>query len=615
MYVIGTAGHVDHGKSLLVQALTGIDPDRLREEKARGMTIDLGFAWLTLPDGRTVSIVDVPGHERFIKNMLAGAGGVDVALLAVAADDGVMPQTREHLAILDLLGVARGVVALTKRDLVDDAWAALVAAEIGETLAGTTLAGSPVVACSATTGEGLDALTAALGEALDGLPPKRDYGRPRLPVDRVFTIAGFGTVVTGTLIDGELAAGDEIEAVPGGLRGRVRGVQSHATAVEHAGPGTRTAVNVSGIEKGDLRRGIVLAAPGALRATDVLDARVRAVAGLARPLRHNMPVTFHCFSDEANAQLRLLDSDELRAGESGWAQIKLATPVAALRGDRFVLRTSDDTVAGGVIGDVAPKRHRRRDASVVAALERMTSSSPEERVMALVAVRGWVEAGAIAAALALPATEAKRALGELVASGAALSVEAGGGAWVATTAHAAATGEHARAVLRAYHAEHPLRAGIPQEQLRRELRLEADVFAAVAASWGDVETGGGIAKMRGFAPAPSGGQREAMDAYLDALRRDGDGGRTAPPAAELLAYMVESGAVVDADDGIVFEAAAFGAMRDAVCARIAREGAITLAEARDLLGVSRKRAQAVLEQLDRLRVTRRVGDGRVLRGG
>src|SRR5512135_3690257 len=230
MSCIGTAGHIDHGKSALVQALTGIDPDRLAEEKERGMTIDLGFAWLKLPSGREVSVVDVPGHEGFIKNMLAGAGGIDVALLVAAADDGVMPQTREHLAILDLLGVRRGVVALTKCDLADDDWLDVVEADIADTLAGTTLAGSPIVRCSSVTRAGLDHLLAALATAIDGLPPRRDAGRPRLPIDRVFTIGGFGTVVTGTLIDGQLTTGDEVEVMPAGRRGRIRGIQSHREA-------------------------------------------------------------------------------------------------------------------------------------------------------------------------------------------------------------------------------------------------------------------------------------------------------------------------------------------------------------------------------------------------
>src|SRR5438874_1147326 len=333
MYVIGTAGHVDHGKSLLVEALTGIDPDRLREEKARGMTIDLGFAWLTLPSGRTISIVDVPGHERFIKNMLAGVGGIDAALLVVAADDGVMPQTREHLAILDLLAVRRGVVAITKRDLVEPEWLALVQRDIVETLAPTTLAGSPMIACSAVTREGLPQLLQLLDAAIDDLPPKRDIRRPRLPIDRVFTISGFGTVVTGTLVDGTLSTGAEIEVVPGELRGRVRTMQSHRDTVECALPGTRTALNVNGIGKDELRRGMILTTPGWLTAATAVDMRLRALADLAHPIRHNMKVSFHSGADEANAHVRLLDADQLFAGDVGWAQIRLETPVAVVRAD------------------------------------------------------------------------------------------------------------------------------------------------------------------------------------------------------------------------------------------------------------------------------------------
>ncbi|HEY7295053.1 MAG TPA: selenocysteine-specific translation elongation factor, partial [Dehalococcoidia bacterium] len=256
MYVIGTAGHVDHGKSTLVQALTGIDPDRLREEKERGMTIDLGFAWLKLPGGEEVSIVDVPGHERFIKNMLAGVGGIDFALLVVAADEGVMPQTREHLAILDLLQVRTGVVAITKADLVEADWLELVQAEIAETLAGTSLTGAPLVPCSAVTGEGVPELLAALEAALGKTEPKRDIGRPRLAIDRVFTVSGFGTVVTGTLIDGVLRAGQEVVVEPGGLRSRVRGLQSHKHRVERSQPGSRTAVNLGNLSTDSLHRGL-----------------------------------------------------------------------------------------------------------------------------------------------------------------------------------------------------------------------------------------------------------------------------------------------------------------------------------------------------------------------
>jgi len=271
--VVGTAGHVDHGKSTLIRALTGIDPDRLREERERGMTIDLGFAWLTLPGGADVGIVDVPGHQDFIRNMLAGVGGIDAVMLVIAADEGVMPQTREHLAILELLGIDRGVVVLAKRDLVDDEWAALVSAEVRAALARTPLADAPIVEVSATTRSGLDELLIALETVLGAAPPRRDLGRPRLPIDRAFTMTGFGTVVTGTLVDGALRVGDEVELVPGGLRGRIRGLQTHRRPIEVAQPGSRVAANLTGIEKEAIARGMVLALPGTLAPTRAIGVR------------------------------------------------------------------------------------------------------------------------------------------------------------------------------------------------------------------------------------------------------------------------------------------------------------------------------------------------------
>ncbi len=276
-FVIGTAGHVDHGKSTLVKALTGIDPDRLREEKEREMTIDLGFAWLSLPSGRQVSIVDVPGHERFIKNMLAGVGGIDAALLIIAADEGPMPQTNEHLAILNLLRIERGIVVLTKIDSVDQEWRELVSEEIRELLSGTGLASAPIVPVSSITGEGLDTLRSAIDDMLSEVPPHTEHGRPRLPIDRVFTISGFGTVVTGTLVDGPLAVGQEVEIQPGGLRSRVRGLQSHRSKVERANPGSRTAVNLSGLSVDEIQRGQVLTTAGWLKPTQLIDAQLRLV--------------------------------------------------------------------------------------------------------------------------------------------------------------------------------------------------------------------------------------------------------------------------------------------------------------------------------------------------
>ncbi|MDP3062682.1 MAG: selenocysteine-specific translation elongation factor, partial [Chloroflexota bacterium] len=333
MFVIGTAGHVDHGKSTLVKALTGIDPDRLPEEKAREMTIDLGFAWLTLPSGREVSVVDVPGHERFVKNMLAGVGGIDLALLVVAADEGVMPQTREHLAILDLLQVKRGVVVLTKADLVDRDWLELVSADVEEALKGTTLETAPLVAVSALTGQGLDELKALLDRMLRQTERRQDLGRPRLPIDRVFTVAGFGTVVTGTLIDGSLSVGQEVALAPSGKRSRIRGLQSHRKKLERAEPGNRVAVNLSGLTLDEVARGEVLTAPGWLEATALVDASVRVVPVSSRALKHNETLTFHAFASEAFARVRLLEGDELKPGQEGWAQLHLDTPVPLLKGD------------------------------------------------------------------------------------------------------------------------------------------------------------------------------------------------------------------------------------------------------------------------------------------
>ncbi len=614
MYVIGTAGHVDHGKSLLVEALTGIDPDRLREEKTRGMTIDLGFAWLTLPSGRSVSIVDVPGHERFIKNMLAGAGGIDLALLVVAADDGVMPQTREHLAILDLLDVRHGVVALTKCDLADDEWLALVENDISDLLAGTTLQASPIVACSTLSGAGLDELRRTLDCAIADLPPKRNIGRPRLPIDRVFTIGGFGSVVTGTVIDGELETGAEIEVMPGGFRGRVRGLQSHREKLERALPGTRTAVNISGIEKSDIRRGLVAGLPGTVLVTNVLDARLQAVRGRARALRHNMSVTFHCFADEANAQVRLLEDDALQPGEQAWAQIKLETPIAMIRGDRFVLRTPDETVAGGIVADAAPKRHRRRDPALFAALETLLSDSPEELVIDAIRRQPLIELRALAGSVGMSEPSLDVTLSQLVESGAVLRMGDDALPRYALRDYVRARATDAERCVRAYHAAFPLRAGMPQEELRSRLALDPRSFAAVSQHLGTVRVGASVAALDGFVAAPNVEQQRQIDAWLIMLRAS----PASPPAdgaidGALLAYLIEKGKVVDAGNGIVFAGDAFGDMVSRVRLQIEHAGSITLAETRDLFGTTRKYAQALLEHLDRLGITRRSGDERTLR--
>ena len=384
MRVIGTSGHVDHGKSTLVKKLSGIDPDRLAEEQQRKMTIDLGFAWMSLPNGETVGIVDVPGHRDFIENMLAGVGGIDAALLVVAADEGIMPQTREHLAILRILNVTNIIVVVSKIDLIDDPdWLELVQLDIEELLEEHQLRSCPIVVVSAETGAGISTLVGSIEAALRDAPRRTDLRRPRLPIDRVFVIDGFGTVVTGTLSDGSLLVGDTVELQPSGRRGRVRGLQSYQRTVQSAEPGSRVAVNISAISNEHVRRGDMLAYPGQFQPTLLLDVHFHLLADAGRPLAHNAQVKFFSGASEAVANVRLLDCELLRPGNDGWLQIRLRQALPVARGDRFVLRfpSPAQTIGGGIIVSSQPgRRHRRFQDEIIRQLETLLSGSPAERL-------------------------------------------------------------------------------------------------------------------------------------------------------------------------------------------------------------------------------------------
>ncbi|MCH7998566.1 MAG: selenocysteine-specific translation elongation factor [Chloroflexi bacterium] len=621
MYVIGTAGHVDHGKSVLVEALTGIDPDRLREEKERGMTIDLGFAWLTLPSGREVSLVDVPGHERFIKNMLAGVGGIDLALLVVAADEGVMPQTREHLAIIDLLGIEHGVIVITKADLVEPEFAELVAADAEDTLRGTTLEGAPAVLCSAVSRQGLDELLATLESELAKTPPKRDIGRPRLPIDRAFTITGFGTVVTGTLNAGSFSVGQEVEVQPAGLRSRIRGLQTHGQKVQLAPPGRRTAVNLTGVAVEELERGMVLATPGWLRPVTVLDVRLHAVRYLRRPLRHNITVTFHTGSAEVEGRLLLLDRDEVPPGEAAWAQVRLAAPVAAVNGDHFVIRDPNDTLGGGRIVDTQTRRHRRFHEATIDKLEALERGSPGEVVLMAVAASEPVTLRELASGLDLAAAEVRVAVEATIESDELLALDVQPlteGTLLFSAVGLAALTERMAGSLAEYHRQSPLRRGMPREELRSRLRLDSRAFDQLVALWagrGNVKDAGGSVCHPEHEPRPDAGQQKRAQELLAGLRAQ----PFSPPAPkdedDLLSYLEDRGDIVWADEGIVFASEAYREMVERVVAHLKERQTVTLAQVRDLLSTSRKYAQALLENMDQERITRRVGDERVLRGG
>ena len=622
MFVIGTAGHVDHGKSALVRALTGVDPDRLQEEKDRGMTIDLGFASLKLPNGGEVGIVDVPGHERFIKNMLAGVGGIDLALLVIAADEGVMPQTREHLAILDLLGVERGIAVLTKSDLVDEEWLQLVEADVLELLARTTLAGSPVIACSAVTLDGLEELLRVLEEQLAAAPARTDRNQPRLPIDRVFTIAGFGTVITGTLMDGRLRTGEEVELTPamaGGhltrLMARVRGLQNHGRTVEEAQPGTRTAVNLGGVKQDEVSRGQVLARPGLLKPTVAIDVRLRVVAGLGRPLRHNLNVTFHCFTSETAGRLRLLEGDEARPGDETWAQVVLREPVAVLKGDRFIIRDANDTIAGGTIVATDARRHRR-SASVIETLERQLAGDPEDLVLAAVIRAEPVESESLRVA-GLDAAETRAAVVRLAERRAVRLLGPDDARQVISESGFEGLRQRAVAVVSEHHSQHPLQQGIGREELRTRLGLGQQAFGAVLAALVEdkalMDQGEKVA-LPSFSPKLSTAQESAAKAYLAALAQSpvnppGD----QHPAPDLLGFLVDNGTVVDVGAGVVFLSEAYEKLVDLAVAHLREKGSARLAELRDVLGTSRRNAQAFLENLDSRRITLRRGEERVLR--
>jgi len=621
--VAGTAGHVDHGKSALVRALTGTDPDRLAEEKARGLTIDLGFAWRALPSGRVLSLVDVPGHEDFIRNMLAGAGGVDAALLVVAADEGPMPQTREHLAILDLLGVGHGVVALTKADLVDAEWLEVVEAEVRAMVRGTALAGAPLVAVSAVTGEGLDALVGLLDEVLAAVPAAVDHGRPRLAVDRAFSLAGFGTVVTGTLRDGAVHPGDTLEIHPAGLRARARGVQSHGRPVPAAAPGTRTAINLVGVDAAALERGMVVASPGAYRSGALCDVALRLLADAPVALGHDAPIHFFHGATETPGHVRVIGRRAIAPGAAGFAQVRLERPTVLVAGDRFVLRQPSPprTVGGGTVLDPHPPgRQRRFRPQVIARFEALASGDADAVLWHMLAAREPCRADALAPAeTGLDAAGRDAALAHLAAAGRVRSL---GDHWI-TDAGWRHLGERIGTILRRYHARWPLRLGPPLEELREQAAVTSDAFppvltAAVAEGW--LVRAGEHVHLPGHAVRFSPAEDAAVADLLARFRADpfrGPSRKEADAAVgpAVVAALIARGDVVQVAPDVLFDAAGYAELRSGVLAHLATHPQITVADLRDRFETSRKYALALLEHLDRLRVTRRVGDARVLGDG
>ncbi len=616
MFVVGTAGHVDHGKSTLIQALTGIDPDRLLEEKSRGMTIELGFAWLTLPSGAEISIVDVPGHERFIKNMLMGAGGVDVALLIVAADEGVMPQTREHLAILDLLGIDTGLIVMTKKDLVDQDWLDLVTLEVQETLEGTSLENADVVAVSAENGEGLDEFRAALDKLITGLLSHRSTGNPRLPVDRSFTISGFGTVVTGTLADGSLKVGQEVEILPSGQRARIRSLQVHETSHDQVGPGTRLAVNLSGIGHSDIDRGDLLTTVGWLESSSAFDATFRVIPDAPRPVRHNHKVTLFAGTREIPATVRVLEGDQIAPGSSGWVQLRTTEKVPVVRGDSFVVRDTENTLGGGQVLEPNAPRRKRNDAETLSRLQTIASGSSEDVTFNALTDIEPATIAQLAGSTGTSADDIEAAISTLESEGRVKRLGSGNefvisiGGWESLTGIAAST-------LSSFHKTYPLRQGMPLQDFRGQLKLKTPAFTAVSASLSAEEviaTDDATVRTPDHAPRLSSAQESEANEFMKLISADRYSPSTERPVdIEILQLLSDRGDVVRISGDIVYPTGAYEEMESKILGSGTDGQEITITNVREIFGTSRKYTLAVLEYMDSKDLTRRAGDSRFVR--
>jgi selenocysteine-specific elongation factor len=621
--IVGTAGHIDHGKSSLVRALTGTDPDRLKEEQERGITIDLGFAHLDLGGGPVVSFIDVPGHERFVRNMLAGAHGIDAVLLVVAAEESVMPQTREHFHICRLLGIPRGLVALTKCDLADPDSQALAEMEVREMVAGSFLEGAPVLRVSARSGQGMDDLRAALRGLAAEPSPREGQGLLRLPVDRSFSLKGFGTVITGTLVSGALAVGDEVEVLPSGRRVRVRGLQVHGAAVPRVDAGNRAAVNLAGVEVADVVRGDVLARPGTLRPTSIVEVDLSLLPGEA-PLKDQARVRVHLASAELLARVRVPEG-AVRPGPAVRVQLRLERPGVAGRGDRVIVRSYSPvaTIGGAVVADpLARKRNRGTAAAVPAA-----SAERSQAAAALVAQAGV--AGVTAAELAARLTVPQATLLAEVSGRPDVAVFGTDPVWLLSGAALDELAGAARSALERFHREHPLRAAMPREELRRRVfaACPEGVFDQVVAGLsarGEARVEADGVSAGGHQVRLSGEESRARQVLVDAARAAGlegvDPARLAGVSHVEPRTLTRVGQVLVADGTLrrVGEVLVDRERLDALQVDVRRRwppgSRLDVGAFKEMTGLSRKFVIPLLEYLDRERVTRRSGADRLVLG-
>ncbi len=621
--ILGTAGHVDHGKTTLIKAMTGVNTDRLKEEQERGLTIDLGFASLALPSGQQIGIVDVPGHEKFLKNMLAGASGVDIALLVVAADEGVMPQTREHLEILEILETRLGVVALTKCDMVEDDWLDIVQEDLEEYLKDTVFRNSKIVRVSAATGQGIPELINEIDSLAEKAVQRNEQGPFRLPIDRVFTMTGFGTVVTGTLASGTIRLGDNVRILPQEIESRVRQIQVHGKKQEEAYAGSRVAVNLVGVEVSDIERGSVVLPPGYLEPTSILNARISVLKDSTRPLKNRMRIRMHIGTVESIGRAAILGGEEIAPGKTGFVQLRLESRVVAARGDRFVLRfySPARVMGGGVVLEPNAAKHRKSDKNVIERLEKITKGDPADIIEDLLASS---EAGLarkdIVQRTGISEQDVDSAIRELADNADIIELP---GRFVHKSIYEMLASRIISA-LENYHKAVPIKAGMPIQELKAAIgpRMEQKGFQAILASLtanGEIKTSEALVSLCDHIPTLTPEQQSLLSKIETAYRESGTNPtllseiekQYGDESREITALLVSRGELVKIDDDLCFHRSAIESAESALRKYLQENKQITVAQFRDLVGSSRKYVVPLLEYFDYKRVTRRVGDQRV----
>jgi len=616
--ILGTAGHIDHGKSALVKALTGIDPDRLKEEKERGITIDLGFAGLAYPDGLTVGIVDVPGHERLVRNMLAGAGGIDIVILVIAADEGIMPQSREHLSICNLLKIKSGLIVITKADLVEDDWIKLISEEVKDFVKGTFLEGAEIIPVSSKTGKNIELLKEKIREVALTVKPKLTKGLFSLPIDRVFTLKGFGTVVTGTAISGSISLDDPVEILPANINSKVRGLHSHGKSIKTAYAGQRVAINVSGVEKENLKRGDVVVVPGRFSPAKAVDAKIELLKD-SPILKNRSLVHFHSGTSETIARVILYNLEEVKPGEGCYCQLRLHEPVTVMSGDRYIIKRFSpvETIGGGEILDAHPGRRKRAEG--IEDMKILELGTLEEKMamkikkagingLAVTTLEGWINTDVPAIQDAINTLRQRDTVVQheniLIHSVAVNSIRAG-----------------IDKILNAFHKQNPLKTGMPKEEVRAQLKIDQKIFNALTATMKEVVMDKDLMHLSFFKISLSEVDKGIETKILNMLEQAG----FQPPLKEeiakalnlqqkqlddILKLMVKQGSLVRVNETMYITKAVYEKVINALRDFFNKKKEMTVAEFRDILKTSRKYALPILEYLDTQRITMRVGDAR-----